>query len=272
MSSLSHTINEIKHSLKIFERISFVEENHQYKIDGKLTNCPSVTKLLKKFKEPFDKETVAQKVAKRLNVSTEQLLADWALNNLYSTTIGTMLHKYIENFYCKINAPYEGNFSGLGHDEKKDIAKNFPKLVKQFRNFHNDYSFLKCVKNEAIMGDLDDTNVCGMSDMLSYNQDTNELEILDFKTNKKMQKTTRYGNLLYPFEDMCVSEINEYTIQLNTYKYFVQKHTNLRIGKMRIIWFHSSNENYNVFELDNIQNKIEEMFNIYKRNSLFGNE
>lgn len=256
--------------LSVFNRVTFVEKTHSYLVDGKPTNSPSVTRLLKKFKTEFDKDATAARVAKRLNVSTKQLLADWELNNLYSTTIGSMLHKYIENFYCNKRVEFEGNFKGLGFDEKKQIAENLPKLIGYFQNFYNDYKHLMCVRNEIVLGDIDDTKVCGMSDLLCYNEQTNELEILDFKTNKRMEEKSKYGKLLYPFDDMSAGEINEYTIQLNTYKYFIEKYTNLKIGKLRIIWFNVVNDNYKIYELRDIQPQIEQMFSQFKSASLFG--
>jgi len=255
--------------LSVFNRITFVEKNHSYLVDGKPTNSPSVTRLLKRFKKEFDKETAAARVAKRLGVTVTQVLADWQLGNLYSTTLGSMLHKYIENYYCNKRVEFEGKFEGLGFDEKKLIAENLPKLVGYFQNFYNDYSHLLCVKNEIVLGDLDDTNVCGMSDMLCYNTQTDELEIIDYKTNKKMEKKSKYGNLLYPFEETSEGELNEYTIQLNTYKYFVEKHTKLKIGKLRIIWFNVVNDNYRMYELDDIQPQIKQMFEEFKKASLF---
>lgn len=263
-------LQEIKQELKVFDRISFVEENHLYKIDGEFTNSPSVTRLLKRFKKEFDSKAAAVRVAKRMRTTTEQVLADWALGNLYSTTIGTMLHKYIENHYCNIKEPYQGSFDGLGYDEKKDISINFPKLVKQFHNFYEENSHLQCIKTEIILGDIHDTKICGMSDMLCYNTKTNQIEILDFKTNKRMQKKSKYGGkLLYPFDDTHEGELNEYTIQLNCYKYFMQKYTDLNVTKKKIVWFNVNNDNYQLYELEDIQPKIEEMFNVYKSNSLF---
>lgn len=264
------TVDKILNKLSVFDRISFVEENHLYKIDGEFTNSPSVTRLLKKFKKEFDKEAAAAKTAKRLNTTVKQVLADWEINNLYSTTIGTMLHKYIENSYLGIKEEFQGNFDRLGYDEKKDIAKNFPLLVKQFKNFHKDYKHLECIKNEIMLGDVEDTKICGMSDMLIFNNKTKKLEILDFKTNKRMEKKSKYGGkLLYPFDDMYEGELNEYAIQLNTYKYFVESYTDLKIDKIRIIWFNVKNTDYQVFDLQQMQPKIIDMFNVYKSASLF---
>ena len=256
--------------LSVFNRITFIEKTHSYLIDGKPSNSPSVTRLLKKFKKEFDKEAAAARVAKRVNVSTDQVLAEWELNNLYSTTIGSMLHKYIENYYCNKRIEFEGNFDKLGFEEKQKIAKNLPVLINYFQNFYNENSHLICVKNELVLGDIDDTRVCGMSDLLCYNNTTDKLEILDFKTNKKMEKTSKYGNLYYPFDDMSEGEINEYTIQLNVYKHFIEKYTSLKIDKLQIVWFNANNDNYRLYELADIQDKIVMMLNKFKLASLFG--
>lgn len=255
--------------LAVFNKITFVERTHTYLIDGQPANKLSVTKFLKKFKKDFDKHAAAKRVAARLRTTVEAVLADWELGNLYSTTLGSMLHKYIENYYCNKRLEFEGTFKGLGFDEKKRIQETLPILVNFFQNFYNENKHLLCVKTEIVLGDLDDTKICGMSDLLCYNTITKQLEILDFKTNKKMEKNSPYGNLFYPFEDMSEGEINEYTIQLNVYKYFVEKYTRLKIDKLKIVWLNAKNDNYKLYELEDIQPKIKKMFDKFKSSSLF---
>lgn len=260
---------EVLKELAIFNRVTFIEKEHSYLIDNKPSNNLSVTRLIKQFKTTFDKEAAALRVAKRTNTTVKQVLADWELNNLCSTTMGSMLHKYIENFYSNKRVEFEGPFKGLGLYEKQKIISNLPTLIQYFQNFYNDHKHLLCIKNELVIGDINDTRVCGMSDLLCYNTQTNEIEILDFKTNKKMEAKKPYGNLLFPFEDMSAGEVNEYTIQLNIYKYIIEKNTNLKIGKMKLVWFNVCNSNYVVIELEDIQSKIKKMFLEVKRNFLF---
>jgi len=255
--------------LSKFNRITFVEKTHSYLIDGEPTNSPSVTQFLKRFKKKFEKEKMAARTAKKRNTTYEHIIAEWELNNLYSTTLGSMLHKYIENFYCSKRVEFEGSFAGLGFEEKKKIADTLPKLVTQFQNFYNDHKHLICVKNEIVLGDLEETKICGMSDLLCYNTENDGLEILDFKTNKKMEKESKYGTLLFPFDDMSEGEVNEYTIQLNVYKYFIEKATSLKVNNLKIIWFNVNNDNYKLYELVDIQPKIKLMFERFKSSSLF---
>jgi ATP-dependent exoDNAse (exonuclease V) beta subunit len=249
--------------LSVFDRIKFTEKDHSYQIDGESSKRPSVTRLLKLFKKQFKVEDAAARVAKRRGVTVETVKAEWKMNNLYSTTLGTMLHKYIENYYCNNDAPFEGNVNELGFDEKQKIKVNLPTLVGFFQNFYNDHSHYTPLRNEFIVGDLDDTKICGMLDMLVLKEEDQTIELWDFKTNKKMEHS-RYGNLLEPFEDMSEGEINEYTIQLNTYKYLIEKYTNLKINKTKVIWFNVINDNYRLFELTDIQPKIKLMFEKYK--------
>jgi len=255
--------------LSVFNRITFKEDTHSYFIDGHPTNMVSVTGLLKKFKKEFDKLAIAKKVAKKRNISTEELLTEWDDNNLYSTTLGTMLHKYIENHYCNKKEEFQGSFKRLRQEEKLKILNTLPVLIGYFHNFFKDNEHLRCIKSEIILGDISDTQICGTSDLLCYNSITNKYELLDFKTNKKMENNS-YGKLFYPFETMSEGQINEYTIQLNVYKYFLEKYTNIRLDKLKIVWFNSLNDNYKIVNIPDIQTSINLMFNMVKSDSLFG--
>ncbi len=251
--------------LSVFNSITFIESSHSYLVNGNSTRCPSVTQLIKRFKKPFEKEKMAKLVAKKTGLPVEQIKEEWDQNNLYSTTLGSMLHKYIENFYNCKKIPFEGDFKRLRNDQKDKIFETLPKLIHQFHDFAAQHNFLHSIKNEFVVGDIRDTNICGMLDMLCYNSETDGYEILDFKTNKKMSKTSKYGKLLYPFDDMSEGEVNEYTIQLNVYKYIIEKYTSLRVNKMKIIWFNVANQSYELFELEHIQDKIAKMFECFKK-------
>lgn len=259
----------IEKQLSVFNRITFVEKTHQYLVDGQPTNSPSVTQLLKRYKRPFEQDRVAARVAERTGLTTEQVKKDWQVNNLYARTIGSMLHKYIESTYTNEHLEYRGSFDGLGFDEKEKIKSVFPVLVKHFIDFYKNNQYFECLKSELILGDLDDTKVCGTLDVLARNTKTGQLEILDFKTNKKLSNTSEYANLLYPFEDLPECEISEYTVQLNTYKYLIEKATNLKIDALKIVWINANNPTYQIFQLKDIQLQIVEMFKVFKSSSLF---
>jgi hypothetical protein len=258
----------IAEELSVFDRITFIEEDHSYLIDGVKTTSPSVTRLLKQFKKKFDVDEAAFRVAKRQGTTADYIKAEWEMNNLYSTTIGSMFHKYVENHYTKQDVEFVGKFDLLGFEEKQKIKDNLPVLIKYFQKFREDHSHYECIKNEFVVGDIDDTRICGMLDMLALDTKTGKLELWDFKTNKKIAHST-FGNLFYPFDEMAEGQINEYTIQLNTYKHFVEKYTKIKIEGMKILWFNVANSSYEVFEIPDIQPKIALMLDRYKASLLF---
>ena len=257
--------------LKVFERITFQEKNHLYFIDGLPTNAPSVTRLLKQHKKPFDVDAAAVRVAKREKVTPEYIKARWAADNLYSTTIGSLLHKYIENFYCNKNDSCDVKLDDLTFDNRETLKKNLPTLVSYFKNFYEENKEIVHLRSELILGDVNDTKICGMCDMLAYNSKTKKYDLLDFKTNKKMEKESKYRDyLLYPFEHLSAGHVNEYTIQLNTYEYLINKYIpDIEIGRKLILWLHPSNPNYRLIQVQTIQDRIKEMFRLFKTSSLF---
>ena len=141
---------DFEKELSVFKKIHFVEESHCYFIDGVPTNDLSVTRLIKKFKREFNKEQAAARIAKKLNTTIQQVLADWEMNRIYSATIGTLLHKYIEGFYVNEIGKPNVNFDLLGFDEKEKIKQNLPIMIKYFHNFCKDNPQFKCIKNEII--------------------------------------------------------------------------------------------------------------------------
>jgi hypothetical protein len=255
--------------LDIFKNISFAEDAHAYFINEQPASDLSVTKLIKRFKKEFEADEIAARIAVKTGVTPEQIKEDWARNRDRAATTGTLLHKYIEEHYTSVPKKFDLNIETLGYEEKRLIKEALPILIKQFHSFYQENPHLKCVSSELVVGDLDDTRICGTVDMLVLNENTKQLEMYDFKTNKKMQKQTTFRNLFYPFDDMCEGEINEYTIQLNTYKYFIEKYTDLKVSVMKLVWFNIKNDTYQLFELEDIQPKIVEMFNRVKATALF---
>lgn len=263
-------IKTFQKQLKTFNRIAFEEKSHSYFIDKQPASKLSVTKAIKRFKKEFDVESNAQRMSRKTNATVEQIKEEWERNRNYSATFGTLVHKYIDCHYKQQEfIAEEGLLDELTFDEKARLKETLFSVLDQFHSFDKQNSFLTSVANELVVGDLDDTKICGTLDMLVYNKHTNKLEILDFKTNKKMQKHTPFGFLYYPFERFTEGELNEYAIQLNTYQYFIEKYTNLKIEGLKIVWLNANNPSYQIFKLENLQPEIKLMLDKIKADSLF---
>jgi hypothetical protein len=124
-------------------------------------------------------------------------------------------------------------------------------------NFYNDTKdYITPIKNEFVVGDLEDTRICGMLDMLVYNSETEKYEIFDFKTNKRFSTVSEFKKKLqHPVQHLDECELNIYSLQLSLYKIFIQKYTKIEIDKLKVVWFSVNNENYKIIELDYLQNE-----------------
>ena len=120
------------------------------------------------------------------------------------------------------------------------------------------------VKSELVVGDRE-YGICGMVDQLFYNKKYNELQIWDWKTNKKIGTKNDYGEkFLEPLNNMDVCELNTYSLQLNLYKHIIEKNTNLKIGKLYICWFHETNKKYEVIECKDFSEEINQLVKLNK--------
>jgi hypothetical protein len=245
--------------LKVFDRITFYDDEHSYKIDDQLSAKVSVTGLVNTVKEPFDEEKWSKIKAKEFGFSPEEMKLVWKKNNQMATYQGSTLHNYIDNFYQNKVKPYNRDLAKatLGDVLHDKMYENLKVLVKQFMNFYNDTKdYIIPIKNEFVVGDLEDTRICGMLDMLVYNSETEKYEIFDFKTNKRFSMVSKFKkNLQPPLQHLDECEFNIYSLQLSLYKIFIQKYAKIEIDKLKIVWFSVNNENYKVIELDYLQNE-----------------
>jgi len=251
-------IDDLK-KLKVFDRITFYDDKHSYKIDGQPSAKVSVTGLVNTVKEPFDEEKWSKIKAKEMGISPEEMKLLWKKNNQMATYQGSTLHNYIDNFYQNKVKPYNRNLAEaiLGQTLHEMMYKNLKVLVKQFMNFYNDKKdYILPVKNEFVVGDLEDTRICGMLDMLAYNTQTEKYEIYDFKTNKRFSLVSEFEKKLqYPVQHLDECELSIYALQLSLYKIFIQKYAKIEIDKLKVVWFSVNNENYKIIELDFLQNE-----------------
>jgi ATP-dependent exoDNAse (exonuclease V) beta subunit len=118
---------------------------------------------------------------------------------------------------------------------------------------------------ELVVGDAE-LGIGGMVDGLFWNQKMGELQIWDYKTNKEIATFSKYKKkMLAPINFLQECEMTTYSIQLNLYKYIIQKNTNLKIGKCYLVHIHEEQEKYNVIECLEYQDIVELLIRHYKQ-------
>lgn len=239
-------------SLRVFDSITFFEKGHKYTVDGK-TAPMSVSKLIENYKPKFKSDEISKRKADQLGVSQEDVLEVWRIKNLFSTQQGTILHYYIDNFYRNRISSYEDvdkNHDSFDAEMKEKLKENLKILIGHFNNFYKDHKHLLPIRNEFVLGDIEDTKICGTLDFLVYNTLLNEYQIYDFKTNMRFDMKSKYRNKFSdPISHLEVCENDTYALQMSLYQTILEKYTTIKVGGNFAVWFYAKNDNYKIFKM-----------------------
>lgn len=210
----------------------FNEETHTYTYVDPLTLKPvqifkSVTGFISQFKEKFDSEKVAAMVAKKKGVSKQSILNEWKGISDTAMDLGTIVHKWIEDYYNGSNPPMPTDHVVLErvesflklHEEK---LHKFSPIKQEFRLFSRKW---------GLAGTMDALFKLG-----------EDYYVGDWKTNKKFttdvdMEGNRYAKkLLYPFEDLWDNSVNGYSIQLSLYRLIMQEEAGFETKGAFLCW------------------------------------
>jgi len=246
-----------------FNIVKYHDAPHKYFI-GK-QELISGTAFIEQFKVKFDKQGTATKSAKKKNIPVDEVLSDWAYKGDFARTKGTLLHNYAENYWQNKVYPYDDTI----YTERFGEGAMAERLDACKAHFHNFY--LKAKKNlipvamELVIGDAE-IGIGGMVDCLFWNDKYNEYQIWDYKTNKEINEFSKFRTRLKaPLNFLHECELETYSIQLNLYKYIIQKNTDIKIGKCFLVHLHEEQEDYNIIECKEYQEIIQLLINYVKK-------
>ena len=252
--------------LNKFNHIIFNEADHTYTNSKNGKVGISGTKFISKFKEPFDSKSMAEKYAKKHKLTVEEVLADWDKKRLISTIKGSAVHKYAELKYANKLHVYDPteSINAFGEDIIKD---NYERCISQFERFYNaSKDSLIPVKSEVVIGD-DELELYGMMDQLFYSKKLSGLVIEDHKTNKEISRFSKFKKrMLSPISHLHECELNTYSLQLNLYKFLIEKNTSLKIKGLFIIHMSETKDNYEYIKVEDMRREIDLMINHHLKN------
>lgn len=228
--------------------LTFNEEKHEYLFKGQVFK--SVTTWISSIFEKFDKEKIIVKmmnsksfVNNELYGKTQKEIEDiWEKKNKEAIDGGIILHQDIEKF---LNKEYVNNTS---------IEFTY------FQNFLREH-ILNVYRTEWAVYD-ESLKLAGTIDMCSLNAN-GTLSLYDWKRTKSIKKTNYYKkystlDTLHYFDD---TNFNHYALQLNLYKFIIEKNYNFKVSSMYLVCLHPENKNndylmYSVPHLESETNKI----------------
>lgn len=219
-------------------RISFEEDTHTYHIDGDASNWISVTTFIHTFFKPFDSVSVATKMVNRPDFKSKysnyqlehtdkqdlinKIVALWQDNAKEASRQGTEMHAKIEAFYLGKEILDEG----IEYDFFRDFAKN--RIQKGYEPFRTEWRVFD-----------EDSKIAGSIDMVYYHKEKDAYSIVDWKRCKEI-KYSGFDRGLGPASKLQDCNYIHYSLQLNLYKYILEKNYGIKVFELSIVTVHPS--------------------------------
>lgn len=275
--------------------VNYNDEFHQY-WDDNGQKYISVTTLIGKFEQPFDKDFWSKyKALERLlgtqqftameksrllktkkwddsilesydinqttfNSTQQDILDEWDKTNRESCERGTKIHEAMEKKFYTGASSYSLKSYGLGG--KFTCKPNYTPLDLE-RGVYPEY----LISRESEDGTI---RLAGQIDLLV--KDGDEIIIIDYKTNKELKKksgydssTKKYTMMKYPLNNLMDCNFMHYSLQLSTYAWMIEKNNpKFKIKKLILVYF-DHNGNVSIHEVEYLKNEVERMLAQYRK-------
>lgn len=242
------------------DHISFHEPTHTYYIDGSSEKVISCTKFIHEFFPHFDADATIAKMMKSAKwtssvwhgMSAEQIKKTWNDSGKEASTKGTAMHLAIEQFLH-------------GSEDQIDPANYGTIEWKYFMNFWNDVKDdLAPYRSEWEVW-MREYLLCGSIDMVFYSKKLKGYVIYDWKRSKEIKTANNFSNGFGPVSHLPDCNYWHYTLQLNIYKYFLEKFYGLNVVDLCLVILHPDNKNYRLIRLNMLEEEVESMLECRKR-------
>lgn len=240
--------------------IKLIAETHTY-VNDQMPNCKytSVTTVLGYYKDEFDEDLHAGRVANRRGITKEEVIAEWREINRLANEYGTNLHEILERFLLSKNGLYS-----VRDDFEKVVINAFKQCV--FDENLGLLSNLENVKPEHIMSiEFNDLQgIAGTSDIIEDLND-DRFNIWDFKTNKKFQYENKYGEYLkFPVSHLPHCQYNDYTLQLSVYGVMYERETGRKFNRAGLFYWDKYSETFKLIPVPYMKKEAELLIEHFK--------
>lgn len=239
--------------------IKLIAETHTY-INDKFPNMnyTSVTTVLGKYKEKFDEDYHAERVAARRGLTKAEVIAEWREINRLANEYGTALHEILERYLL---AP--GRLYSPRDEFEKVVINSFKKICEE-----QGLKLLESnqLKPEHIMSIefTDKYGIAGTSDIIEdVNYDT--FNVWDFKTNKKFEYENKYGEYLhFPVNHLTHCQYNDYTLQLSIYGVMYERETGRKFNRGGLFYWDKYAQTFTLIPIVYMKREAEMLIDHYK--------
>ena len=232
--------------------IHFDEPSHVYTVQGCSKGYISVSKILHCFFGHFDADEVITKMMRSRNwrnskwygMTREEIKAAWDKNGAEASAAGTAMHLSIEMAMNGAEAEVPA--------EAKETTE-----WKYFQSYwEKDSRTWEPWRTEWEVWDPE-LKLSGSIDMVYRNRNDGTFAIYDWKRAKKLETENSYQSGIGPLAHLPDTNFWHYSIQLNLYRWLLEKHYGIQISKMALVVLHPNNDGPKVYPLHRMDEEVE---------------
>lgn len=232
-------------------KLKFEPEKHKYFYEGK--ELQSVTTILKRFTPQFDTEKWSKVIAEREGVSVKEIQDRWTLKNKLACDFGSRIHQYAESKVLSITPEITLDMKDIEYRNQVNDFLQWLSIGFQF----SEREFL--CEQQICYPEL---GIAGTVDLLM--KTVEGYYIMDWKTNESIEETNTYGErLLKPLQHLFNCELIKYTLQLNLYRYILEKKYNLKIKGLYLI--HLLPTEFRFIQCESMDSEVESILKILNK-------
>ena len=235
--------------------IEFFEETHLYKsiINGREIKYTSGTGVIHNCFPPFDPSgEITKRCALKEGITIEELKAKWKAKGDASCKFGTRVHECCEDIEL---GKSENELRNTPIDEHEKIV--FGHAVNIARRFRQQLDILG-VEKIVFSPDLE---IAGTIDLFARSRKDGSYVIIDHKTNQTIDTENKWNNFaLSPIEHVPAINFYTYALQLNLYRYLLQREGYVpKRAKFKLFLNHLTEAGAKLIELPNMQLEIRDI-------------
>lgn len=237
--------------------IHFDEGPHIYTIDGD-SDYMSVTTWNHSHFPHFNPDKIIGNMMKSkkwpespyYGMTPSQIKAQWKENGRKASTAGTKMHYDIECFYNDMDVEID-----------EDCVE-----FDYFLRFERDHGEkLNPYRTEWMVWDKE-LRLAGSIDMV-FEKDDGSITLYDWKRCKEIKQENKFESATTP----CINHLPNsnywhYSLQLNTYKYLLEKNYGKKVKGMYLVCLHPNNRNksYQRIKVPNLQKEVKNLMEVRK--------
>lgn len=232
------------------DRIQFEEESHTYTIDGARKGWTSCTGFLHHFFGEFNADAVIKKMmtsskwssSKYFGMTAAAIKKQWADKGKASSEAGTRMHLDIEHFY---NAMVKAD----------DWAPNPGPEWNYFMEYQRQHgSKFVPWRTEWVIFD-EEHKIAGSVDMV-YMKPDGTLAIYDWKRIEELKTENTFQSGMGPISHLPDTNYWHYSLQLNVYRYILEKHYGFTVSELALVILHPGNTSYRIAKLNMMDEEV----------------